>query len=66
LVDYYNQPVKRLPTVQYFADQLGLTANYLGDIFKHFTKKSALEIIHDFIIKKAKDLLIENQKLNTT
>ncbi|MDQ1142386.1 helix-turn-helix domain-containing protein [Pedobacter agri] len=65
LVDYYAQPVNQLPSVQYFADKLGLTANYLGDIIKHFTQKSALENIHDFVIKRAKALLIENQKLNT-
>lgn len=66
IIDYYNQPVSQLPNVQYFADQLGLTANYLGDIVKHFTQKSALENIHDFVIKKAKELLLENQKMNTT
>lgn len=66
LIDYYNQPVKQLPNVQYFADKLGLTANYLGDIVKHFTQKSALENIHDFVIKKAKELLVENKTLNTT
>ncbi|WPO83904.1 helix-turn-helix domain-containing protein [Chryseobacterium sp. JJR-5R] len=65
LADYYNQPVKQLPSVQYFADKLGLTANYLGDIVKHFTQKSALENIHDFVIKRAKELLLENQKMNT-
>lgn len=65
LVDYYAQPVNQLPSVQYFADKLGLTANYLGDIMKHFTQKSALENIHDFVIKRAKALLVENQKLNT-
>jgi AraC family transcriptional activator of pobA len=65
LIDYYNEPVKQLPNVQYFADQLGLTANYLGDIMKHFTQKSALENIHDFIIKRAKELLVQNQKMNT-
>ncbi|AJW62930.1 HTH-type transcriptional activator RhaR [Elizabethkingia miricola] len=65
LVDYYNGPVKQLPSVQYFANHLGLTANYLGDIIKHFTKKSALENIHEFIVKRAKELLIENVKLNT-
>lgn len=63
--DYYNQPVSQLPNVQYFADKLGLTANYLGDIVKHFTQKSALENIHDFVIKRAKELLVENKKLNT-
>lgn len=66
IIDYYNEPVSQLPNVQYFADKLGLTANYLGDIVKHFTQKSALENIHDFIIKRAKELLVENPKLNTT
>ena len=66
LIDYYNQPVSQLPNVQYFADKLGLTANYLGDIVKHFTQKSALENIHDYMIKRAKELLVENRKLNTT
>jgi|GEM_PF-374457 len=66
LVEYYQQPIKQLPNVQYFADKLGLTANYLGDIIKHFSKKSALENIHEFVIKKAKELLVQNEKLNTT
>ena len=66
LIEYYNKPVKQLPNVQYFADKLGLTANYLGDIIKHFTQKSALENIHEFVIKKAKELLMENKRLNTT
>ena len=66
LNEYYNQPVKQLPNVQYFADKLGLTANYLGDIVKHFTSKSAIENIHDVVIKKAKELLIEQTALNTT
>lgn len=66
LIDYYNQPVSQLPNVQFFAKKLGLTANYLGDIVKHFTQKSALENIHDFVIKRAKELLLENQKMNTT
>lgn len=66
LKDYYNQPVKQLPNVQYFADQLDLTPNYLGDIIKHFTNKSALENIHEFVIKKAKDLLEKNNSMNNT
>jgi YesN/AraC family two-component response regulator len=66
IIEYYNQPVTQLPNVQYFAEKLGLTANYLGDIVKHFTQKSALENIHEFVIKRAKELLVENQKLNTT
>ncbi|RZM28656.1 MAG: AraC family transcriptional regulator [Pedobacter sp.] len=66
LIHYYTQPVSQLPSVQYFADKLGLTSNYLGDIVKHFTKKTALENIHDFVIKKAKELLEQHTEMNTT
>jgi AraC-like DNA-binding protein len=66
LKDYYNQPVQQLPSVQYFADKLGLTPNYFGDIIKHFTQKSALENIHEFVIKKAKELLEQNTVMNNT
>jgi AraC family transcriptional regulator, transcriptional activator of pobA len=66
LIEYYNQPVKHIPTVQFFADKLGMTANYLGDIIKHFTQKSAIETIHDFVIKKAKELLETRSDLNNT
>lgn len=66
LVNYYNQPLKNIPTVQYFADKLGLTPNYLGDIIKHFTQKSPLENIHEFVIRKAKDMLEKRSDLNNT
>lgn len=66
LIDYYNKPVSHIPTVQYFADELRLTPNYLGDIIKHFTQKSALENIHEFVIKKAKEMLAERSDLNST
>ena len=64
LVDYYNQPVNQLPSVQYFADKLGLTPNYLGDIVKHFTQKSAIENIHEIVIRKAKEMLESRSDLN--
>jgi len=64
LKDYYNKPVNQIPTVQYFADKLGLTPNYLGDIIKHFTQKSPIENIHEFVIKRAKELLEQNTAMN--
>jgi AraC-like DNA-binding protein len=64
LVNYYDQPVTQIPTVQYFADKLGLTPNYFGDIIKHFTQKSPLENIHGFVIKKAKEMLEKRSDLN--
>jgi AraC family transcriptional regulator, transcriptional activator of pobA len=66
LNDYYNQQVRQLPSVQYFADQLHLTPNYLGDIIKHFTNKSAIETIHAFVIKRAKGLLKDRRDLNNS
>ena len=66
LINYYKEPLKHIPTVQYFADKLGLTPNYLGDIIKHFTQKSPLENIHEFVIKKAKEMLEERSDLNNT
>lgn len=66
LKDYYNQPVSQIPSVQYFADKLGLTPNYFGDIIKHFTQKPALEIIHEFVIQKAKEMLENRSDLNNS
>lgn len=53
-----------MPTVQFFADQLRLSSNYLGDIIKYFTNKSAIETIHDFVINRAKKLLTESNLNN--
>ncbi len=57
LQDYYKKEVNQLPNVQYLADRLNLTPNYLGDIIKHHTGKTAIETIHSFVIRKAKELL---------
>lgn len=66
LQNYFNQPVNQIPTVQYFAEKMGLSSNYLGDILKHFTQKSALENIHEFVTKKAKEMLELRHDLNNT
>lgn len=66
LKDYYNEPVNQTPNVQYFANKLGLTPNYFGDIVKYFTQKSAIENIHEFVITKAKEMLEKRTDLNNT
>ena len=48
------------PTVQYFADKLNVTPNYLSDTIKHHSGKPALTIIHNFIIEEAKKQLINS------
>ena len=51
-----------LPSVAYFADQLHLSANYFGDLFKKETGKSAKEYIQEKIIDIAKDKVVEKDK----
>lgn len=45
------------PTVVYFAERNNLSVNYFGDLIKHFTGKSPLEHIHQYIIQVAKEKL---------
>ncbi len=45
------------PTVQFFANKLNVTPNYLSDTIRHQLGKSALTIIHDYVIEEAKKQL---------
>ncbi|WP_257670886.1 helix-turn-helix domain-containing protein [Parapedobacter tibetensis] len=63
LDDYFkneNLAVKVLPTVQFLADNLNTSPNYLSGILKTHTGKSTQQHIHDKLIEKAKE------KLSTT
>jgi AraC-like DNA-binding protein len=53
---------KGLPTVQYCADKLHLSSNYLGDLLKKETGKNALEHIHYHLIEEAKSKLLSTSK----
>lgn len=65
LNDFYKNGVADFPTVQYFATKMNLSANYLGDIIKNNTHKSAIEHIHEFVTEKAKKLIVETDLTNT-
>ena len=47
-----------LPSIQYLADQVHLSTHYLSDLFKKETGRSAKDHINDFVIEKAKNLLL--------
>ena len=51
-----------LPSVQYFADRLRLSANYFGDMIKRETGKSAHEYIQLKMLDKAKNKLYNPEK----
>jgi len=50
--------IKGLPSVKFCAEQLNLSANYLSDLLKKETGKSAQEHIHTFLIETAKNKLL--------
>lgn len=63
LTEYFNGDAssrKGLPTVQYIADTLNISPNYLSDLLKVLTGQSTQQHIHDNLIEKAKE------KLSTT
>ncbi|WP_207420744.1 helix-turn-helix domain-containing protein [Desertivirga brevis] len=60
LGDYFESgnPVHQgLPTVQYLAEQLNYTSNYLSDMLRSLTGLTAQQHIHEKLIEKSKELL---------
>jgi YesN/AraC family two-component response regulator len=49
-------------TVKHCANQLNLSVNYLGDLLKSETGRSAKDHINDYVIEKAKTLLLSNDE----
>lgn len=49
-----------LPTVNYLAGELFLSSRYLSDLLKQETGKTALEHVHIYLIKEAKNLLVSS------
>lgn len=49
---------KGLPSVAYLASQLHLSPKYLSDLLKQETGKTALDLIHLYLISQAKNMLV--------
>ena len=63
LVNYYEteQVDKQgIPSVDYCAKELSISPNYLSDLLKKETGKTALEHIHFFLIERAKNSLLNS------
>lgn len=64
LKTYYEKSAGRnlgLPTVDFCANELNLSNNYLSDLLKKETGKTAQEHIHLFVIEKAKTSLLNSK-----
>jgi len=60
LSDYFNQREtleSGLPSVQFIANQLNVSPNYLSSLLKQLTGKSTQVHIHEKLIEKAKEIL---------
>lgn len=62
-VYYENENTKDLglPTVSYLAEKLHVSSRYLSDLLKVETGKTALELIHLYLMSEAKNLLQEDK-----
>ena len=52
---------KGIPNVEFLANKIGLSPNYLSDLLKKETGRSAKEYINYFVIDKAKTLLVKDK-----
>jgi YesN/AraC family two-component response regulator len=58
LENYYDRSGEVVqPSVNYFAQELHVTPNYLSDVIKFYTGKTSLEHIHQHIVTVAQLLL---------
>lgn len=65
LVGYFEtreSAEKGLPTVNQMALQLNLSPKYLSDLLKQETGKTAMELIHLFVISEAKNMIVSGEK----
>ncbi|MCZ7614950.1 MAG: helix-turn-helix transcriptional regulator [Ignavibacteriaceae bacterium] len=53
---------KGLPTVNFIASQLNISPKYLSDLLKQETGKTALELIHLYVISEAKNMLVTGEQ----
>lgn len=51
-----------VPTVQYCADELNLSANYLSDLIRKETGSTALKLIHARLLEEAKNIISSTEK----
>lgn len=65
LEEYFNSGMQKqmgIPSVQYFAEKLNFSSNYLSDLIRKGTDKSILEHIHYYVIELAKNKLLNSNK----
>ena len=65
LDDYYKENKQSklgIPTVKYCASELCFSPNYFGDMMKKETGRNAQEMIQDYVMDKAKEMILGTDK----
>ncbi len=65
LKDYYDQEKQLelgIPTVQYCGESMNMSPKYLSDLLRKETGKSTQDHIHQYIIEKAKNRLLNSKE----
>lgn len=65
LRSYFNSDelvASGVPTLQYFADHIHLSQNYLSDLLRKETGRSAKDHINDYVVEKAKMILLNSDQ----
>ena len=65
LIEYFEKGEAEemgLPAVNFIASQLHLSSKYLSDLLKQETGKTALELIHLYVISEAKNMLVAGDR----
>lgn len=60
LENYFNtekSAIEGIPTVQWLADSLNISPNYLSDMLRSLTGQNAQQHIHNKLVEKAKEIL---------
>ncbi|MCG8577002.1 MAG: helix-turn-helix transcriptional regulator [Flavobacteriales bacterium] len=61
---YFDQNLQTemgLPTTKFLAEKVNLSPNYLGDLLKKETGKNTKEHINDYVVNKAKTILLNTE-----
>ena len=63
--DYFDNGLQieiGLPSTKYLAEKVNLSPNYLGDLLKKETGKNTKDHINDFVVDKAKTILLSTEQ----
>ena len=69
LKDYFNGNLQKdngLPSIQYCADALCMSANYLGDVIKKVSGETAGSYLRSIIVREAKNRLSSGMSISET